>query len=59
MTDKKKLPKDNAEVAEEQKRKKSQKRLHKQTKEQSVFEEMLDDVLEDDELYHLLKKLKD
>lgn len=59
MTTKKTKDKDNnKEVSEEHKRKKALKKQRKDSEEESVFSELLDDVDVDAETYELLKKLK-
>lgn len=60
MTNKKgTMNKEKEEFSEEKKRKKALKKMKKENEEKSIFEEMLDEVLEDPQIYDLLKKLKD
>ena len=53
------MSKEKEEFSEEKKRKKALKKMKKENEEKSIFEEMLDEVLEDPQIYDLLKKLKD
>jgi hypothetical protein len=59
MADNKKTSDKKHEVTDEIKRSKKQKRLRQQNEEKSIFEDMLEEVLEDEQIYQLLKKLKD
>lgn len=59
MTDKKKSSDKKHDVSDEAKRNKKQKRLRQQNEEKSIFEDMVDELLEDEQVYQLLKKLKD
>lgn len=59
MTDKKKSSDKKQDVSDEAKRSKKQKRLRQQHEEKSIFEDMLEEVLEDEEIYQILKRLKD
>jgi hypothetical protein len=54
-----KMEKNKTELSEEQKRKKALRKQKKQIEEQNRFEEALDELLEDPQMYELLKKLKD
>ncbi|CAB4141274.1 hypothetical protein UFOVP410_113 [uncultured Caudovirales phage] len=49
--------KDVADSTEDQQKNKIKKKEKKLQEEQSVFDEMLEEI-QDDELYHLMKKLK-
>ena len=59
MSDNKKTSEKKHDVSDEAKRTKRQKRLRQQNEEKSIFEEMVDELLEDEQVYQLLKKLKD
>lgn len=59
MTDKKKSSDKKHDVSDEAKRSKKQKRLRQQNEEKSIFEDMLEEVLEDEQIYQILKRLKD
>lgn len=59
MTDKKKSSDKKHDLSDEAKRSKKQKRLRQQNEEKSIFEDMLEEVLEDEEIYQILKRLKD
>lgn len=59
MTDKKKSSDKKHDVSDEAKRSKKQKRLRQQNEEKSIFEDMLEEVLEDEQVYQILKRLKD
>lgn len=58
MSDKNKI-KEEKEVSDDTKRNKKLKHQRKKTIEQSEFEELLDEMLDDENLYNILKKLKD
>jgi hypothetical protein len=59
MTDKKKSCDKKHDVSYEAKRSKKQKRLRQQNEEKTIFEDMVDEMLEDEEIYQILKRLKD
>jgi len=59
MTDKKKSSDKKHDVSDEAKRSKKQKRLRQQNEEKTIFEDMVDEMLEDEEIYQILKRLKD
>jgi hypothetical protein len=59
MTDKKKSSDKKHDVSDEAKRSKKQKWLRQQNEEKTIFEDMVDEMLEDEEIYQILKRLKD
>lgn len=59
MIDKKDSSDKNNEVSDDAKRKKKQKRMRQENEEKIRFEDALDELLEDEETYQLLKRLKD
>ena len=59
MTDKKNSADKKKETSDEMKRSKTQKKLRKESEEKAEFSEILEELLEDEEIYHLLQKLKD
>jgi ribosomal protein L17 len=59
MSDNKKTSDKKNDVSDETKRNKKQKRLRQQNEEKIIFEDMVDELLEDEQIYQLLKKLKD
>jgi hypothetical protein len=59
MSDNKKTSDKKNDVSDEAKRNKKQKRLRQQNEEKIIFEDMVDELLEDEQIYQLLKKLKD
>jgi hypothetical protein len=59
MIDKKDSSDKKTEVSDDAKRKKKQKRMRQENEEKIRFEDTLDELLEDEETYQLLKRLKD